>query len=234
MASVALCLCFVSLAQKSEVYVGLHTGMLGYSGSSAVHSSIIVEPGNQFSNNGYTNDQFGKKIKPGIGFSAFFQIIRKNNFIWGLSSGMEVLKNKVKIVAISTPANNFPATGATIFTCDYVNVQPFAGYRFKIGPVETIDLFGGFDATIAKERRHEKGSARQDNTSFVSTTNRERDKIGFDPRLGLGTRVSYKRFSWEVSYWLGLKNVYAGYVGANMEARSRVVRTGLAYHIKPR
>lgn len=230
LATILILQCCCASAQKTELYLGLHAGMFRYSGATAVNSSFIVHSGSMF-DEGYTNDQFGKKAKPGPGLSVSLQRIGKSNFIYGITGGVETLKNKVLIMAIATPTSYLNATGSVVFTSTFCNLQPFAGYRFKTGKYEFIDLFAGADFAIGLGERHEKGSAQQANTTNTYETDRDRGKTGFDPRLGVGARIAYKKFSLNAGYWFGLKDAYVKTLGAEREAYSRLLRAGLAYRI---
>ena len=85
-----------AFAQKTELRLALNSGLFSFGGNSTVSESNIYVSGVDDTPN-HTNDVYSSKngISYGLSFNA--EKITKRNFIFGLNTGIEVLRNNINI-----------------------------------------------------------------------------------------------------------------------------------------
>jgi hypothetical protein len=120
------------------------------------------------------------------------------------------------------------ANGQAILTSRFIDVEPFAGYRFTPGGV-MVDLTGGVDLAHCLSAR-ENGKAEAGNGisyhSFV-----DRKTISTDLRPRMQVTAGYRRVAVSAGYSLGLCNYMAGSIGGPTGAYGRLFRFGVQYRL---
>jgi len=213
-------------AQHTEFYTGINGGVLSFRGKSAVKSSFIVMSSVRAGN--YTNDLYSRKPGIGIGVDFGMQKITKRRFIYGVATGMELLKNVVPVYNAAGTTGNVAVNGKINIHSHFINIKPAAGYRFQINKKTSLDFTASLEIAVGLANLYEVGTATITGGGNIGVEN-DRDEIPTDIRPGLQTKLNRKRYSFLVGYWLGQTNYYNGYVGANVEAYSNLFRMGLCY-----
>lgn len=223
-------------AQNFEVTAGVYSGLFRYAGKDATSSSYINRSFG--SSPDYTNNPYGKKNGFCYGGNVQVQLVAKTGFILGLQTGLEALRSKVAITAVTPPPSNefsiaalapFPAKGNTILRNINFNLNPYIGYRLKL-KTTSLDLMPGLDVGF-NLNSHENGSAKLDDGTEAKT-NLKRSDAPTDVRLRFGVASTCKRLMFTVSYAHGLTN-YQKYALADapVEVHSELLRFGIAYRI---
>jgi hypothetical protein len=225
-------------AQKLEVTAGAYTGLMQYGGKSesvnATSFLLITNP--PYQDISYTNNPYGTKTGTGFGGYGQAQLVSKKGFIVGLQAGYEQLKSKVDITQVyvtdmmrASPADGpYAASGSTSLKTNFVNINPYIGYRLPVAVVD-IDILAGMDFGFITSSR-ENGKATANGTTY--TTNIDRKDIKNDKRLRFGAAATYHRIAFNASYAYGLSNYQEGYIGGPArEAHTKVIRLGLSYRI---
>jgi len=221
----------ITYGQKTEYRISFNSGLFSFVGQSAVSTSFI-----NFSdqtNSGYTNNPYGSKSGFCYGLSGNIKRVSKRDLIFGLDLGYEVLRSKVSINQISgftgTSAYEYDASGQTILNSNFININPFLGYRISAKQVN-FDITGGFDIGY-NLNIEEKGNATAIN-GIKYETSRDRKTIKWDIRPRIQVSADYKKFGLYLGYSIGLSNYMRGYIGGTFEASSRIFRFGMTYQIK--
>jgi hypothetical protein len=184
--------------------------------------------------NEYTNNPYGSKNGLCYGISGNVKRVTKWNFIYGVEAGYEMLRSKVTINEISehlTPyvlSSQYAATGKTNLNFSFINIQPFAGYRFMLRQVH-VDITAGVDIGHCLKAT-EKGNAETENGRLYNTSV-DRMTITTDIRPRAQVSAGYKRFGAYLGYSIGLKNYKDGYIGSTNESYSRILRFGVTYRL---
>ncbi|MCO4294748.1 outer membrane beta-barrel protein [Solitalea sp. MAHUQ-68] len=207
---------FRTAAQQTEYSLHLGSGLFSFGGESAQNTSFI--------NQNYTNNPYG--TKSGFSYSICAQIQRatKWNFIYGLQAGYESLSSKIMINDVYLDDMIFSVNEQTILTNQFININPFLGYRFKLGI--PLDLTAGADYGLGISSKE-----RAETFSPDVTVDNERKIPGLDFRLRFGLATYYKKVGFNVGYSYGLTNYTAEMIGANRENYSRFIRFGISYKI---
>ena len=224
-----------AFAQKTEFRLALNSGLFSFGGNSTVSESYIRNyPGYDIPN--YTNDVYSSKNGITYGLSFDIKRITKRNFIFGLNTGIEVLKNKIDINGVyfygivgPSPATIQKGSGSTVTTYNFINTNPFVGYRFNLNKI-SLDLTGGFDVSYCL-RAHENGFVDVFN-DIRPTTSVNIKNINFDFRPRIQLEFNFKKVGVYVGYSYGIVNYYPQNQVANPEAYSRLIRFGLSFKIK--
>jgi hypothetical protein len=220
--------------QRTEFRLGFNSGLFSFAGKSSestsfINSSTLSIP-NQL-NKSYTNNPYGSQKGLSYGISGNLKRVSKKNFIYGVDLGYELLRNQIAINGVhgaypSLSIFLYPASGKTYLNFSFINIQPFAGYRFVLKPLH-IDITGGVDVGYCL-RAKEKGSADGiDGITYKTSVDRKTITTDIRPRMQLS--VDYKKFGAYVGYSAGLKNYKEGYDGGTNEAYSRIFRFGVTY-----
>lgn len=212
-----------ALAQKTELKVALNANLFSFSGKSAADNSFIVFTSQ--SAPAYTNNPYGSKNGFGYGFSATIQRVTKGNFIIGTGLGYERAGSKLVISSDSLMIYR----GNTRLNYDFINLQPYIGYRINAGKVN-LDLTAGFEVAYCLKAT-EKGDA-SNSTGAKYTTTRDRKTIKTDVRPYGQLAATYKNAGVFLGYAYGLANYKSGYVGGVNEAYARLLRFGITYQLK--
>ena len=219
----------ITYGQKTEFGVSLNSGLFSFAGQSAVSTSFINSTSDQ-TNSGYTNNPYGSKNGLCYGFSGNIKRVSKRSFVFGLDMGYEVLRSKVSINQISGfTGTSTDASGQTILTSNFININPFLGYRISTKQVN-FDITGGFDIGY-NLNTEENGNATAIN-GIKYETSRDRKTIKWDIRPRIQVSAYYEKLGLYLGYSIGLSNYMKGYVGGTNEAYSRIFRFGMTYQIK--
>lgn len=216
--------------QKNELRVAFNSGLFSFNGKSAATISQI----NLYtqSNTGYTNNPFGSKNALFSGVSLNFKRASKNNFLYGVDFGYELLRSKIILESINsfdgTSTFKKEASGETFLNIKSLNLNPFLGYRFNINKFP-LDLVGGFDIGYVLDA-NEKGEAiGTDGVKYSASINRK--TISKDYRSRIQISSAYKNFGVYLGYCVGIANYKEDYVGGINEAYSKIIRFGMTYQI---
>ncbi|MFC5270824.1 hypothetical protein [Adhaeribacter terreus] len=219
----------LSKAQQMKYLVGANTGVFTLHGPSTEKVSSI----NAYSlsaEKGYTNNPFSSNLGGAYGVSAQVQRFTKGRLVFGAGLGYEFMQNNMEINQVYGPNGNMPvaAKGRSTVTYQFINVNPFIGYRFALDCLQ-LELTAGADiATPLKA--HEEGEATDHNGNSVKTS-LDRTLEITDIRERLQATAYYKKTGLTISYSNGLSNYLTGWVGGTNLAYSRVLRIGLVYKI---
>jgi hypothetical protein len=230
-----------SYGQSFEVSLLANGGLFHYSGNYPVSYSFFNDP-EAGKTQGYTNNPYGKSNAFSYGFGGQAELISKGGFIIGLQAAFEVLRSKVNIDTLYgnevTPfynygpeADNIYVHGQTILQSQFINLNPFIGYRFNIKNVR-LDLTPGVDIAF-NVNTHEYGRATGAGNN-VYQTNYNYGKGKTDLRARFGAAAWYKKFGLTASYSRGLTNYSSHLLNDSPTAyttNSEVMRFGLAYRI---
>jgi hypothetical protein len=184
-------------AQSFEFSVQANSGVSRFVGKGTVDETFI--DGDPTTHTGYANGT-GNSIAATYGIDLQGQQTFKSNFILGLQAGFETFGGRTKI------SDNSPEqTGYTTTNYDYVNVNPYVGYRFKLGNSK-LDLLPGFDIGFHTGSSYsvnvdESGGDYYNKSGYVNNT------TPTEVRLRFGLAWYYHHFGITASYAYGLTNL---------------------------
>ncbi|PSR56012.1 hypothetical protein AHMF7605_22180 [Adhaeribacter arboris] len=215
-----------ALGQQIEYSGQINSGLSWFGGRSAANSSKIVL--NDINVPNYTNHPYGKK--PGISYGALVQaqIITNHKIVFGVQTGYEVLKSKIDIDGFFS--SNYRLStftgGETVLRNNFINFQPFFGYRVKQNNW-TLDITAGPEFGLFL-KSHEKGFATEAG-GYKYTTDLKRTHPVMDWRACLNATAYYRKIGVSLGYAHGLSNYQANLEGADYETYSRITRFGIIY-----
>jgi hypothetical protein len=219
--------------QHTEYRISLNSGLFSFKGKSAASTSYIsfgeslITP--------YTNNPYGSQKGLCYGLSGNVKRVTKKNIIFGIDLGYERLRSQIainRIDYITTPVSSyralFSATGKTFLNYDFLNCQPFVGYRVHLKPL-SFDITGGVDIGRCLKAM-EKGSAEAINgITYKTSVDRKTIKTDIRPRVQLS--ADYHQFGVYAGYSYGQVNYKTGYDGGVNESYSRILRFGVSYRL---
>ncbi|WP_374951431.1 hypothetical protein [Mucilaginibacter sp.] len=234
-------------AQKIELTLQANSGLYHYNGGLSASESLILGDGNV--SQAYTNNPYGNKNGVSYGGVLQAQMVSRHGFILGLGAGYEVLRSKINVNTYypnNSPNYNsiaFPASGRTYLQSNFINLNPYIGYRLQFGKV-ALDVLPGIDIAFkTSEREHGKANYQEGTV----TTNRDRINVKHDTRLRIGLAATYGRIGFNASYAHGLVNqagkmyadpaaqyAYVGNGSASVNdntAKGELIRFGISYRI---
>jgi hypothetical protein len=220
--------CAIQLkAQSFEVSVQANTGLSHYSGTGTL-SSTFLNADDQ-THTGYPNGD-GNRNAAIFGADIQWQYISRHNFILGLQTGYEALGSKVDITSIGSPGT--PATGSFTDHLNYINLNPYVGYRFKLSKVR-LDVMPGLDFALGIHGSQGGKATTNNNVTYTASDNIN-GTTKSDVRLRLGLAAYYQKFGITASYSHGLANFNSGALSDSVlpTLRVEVLRIGLSYRIK--
>jgi len=221
--------------QRMEYRLSFNSGLFSFagksSGSTTFINSYIMNSSNAL--NAYTNNPYGSKNGLCYGLSANVKRVTKINVVYGVDLGYEMLRSKTTVDGVYDHngvalINLTPASGKAYLDFSFINIQPFAGYRFEIKPVH-IDLTAGVDIARCLSAK-EKGNA-ETTTGLAYNTSVDRKTITTDIRPRVQLAADYKKFGAYVGFSLGQVNYMKDYVGGTNENYSRIFRFGITYRL---
>ncbi len=225
-------------AQKFEVSLLANSGLFHYSGNGTTSASFINYAQPPF--NSYPNYSFGNKNGFSYGAGIQAQYVAKCGFISGLQAGYDVLRSNADITAVdgavilpflNTFSSSTPVKGSSVVQNEFINLNPFVGYRLPIEKIN-IDLLIGLDLPFGVGSYEKSSSTAADGTVYKTDVNY--GKGGFDLRDRFGIAASYRRYGITASYAHGLINHSADLMNDSpvvYEAHSELLRFGIAYRI---
>ena len=217
-------------SQNTEYSLRFNSGLFSFSGQSAEASTFINY--NSDRNDGYTNNPYGSKSGLSYGISGNISRITKNNIIFGIDLGYELLRSKIEIDRVSeyngTINQMIEANGKTYLNNSFINILPTIGYRFSESKL-TFDLSGGIDFAYCLGAT-EKGSATSTTREHITKRDRKTIDTEFRPRIQIG--IYKRKIGIYLGYSKGLKNYKSEYVGGVNEAFGNIFRFGIKYRIK--
>ena len=217
-------------SQKTEYSLRLNSGLFSFSGQSSEASTFINY--NLDRNDGYTNNPYGSKSGLSYGISGNISRVTKNNIIFGIDLGYELLRSKIDIEGVRehnrTTNETVAVEGHTNLNYNFLNTFPNIGYRFVISKIN-IDFSGGIDFAYCLNTT-EKGSATSTTREYNTTRDRKTIETELRPRIQIG--IYRGNVGAYFGYSKGLRNYKSGYVGGVNEAYGNLIRFGLKYKIK--
>jgi len=237
--------CFFALqslhAQSFEFSAHVNSGLFHYSGASTAAQSYIVvaDPSGN-----HTNNPYGNKNALSYGVALQEQFTSKGGFIIGLQGGYDILRSALDITGVLEPTYQYllyntaftvpqpsPAKGTQHLTTQYVNINPYIGYRVNLKKVK-LDLMPGIDLAFSTSSR-DKATATTTTQMQPQTykANRSLDALN-DVRLRFGAAAMYRNFGIGASFAHGLTNDEGKLIGSpSYEAHEELIRFGLSYRI---
>lgn len=228
----------IAHGQKTEYRISLNSGLFSFAGQSASETSFINF--NDQTKSGYTNNPYGSKNGLCYGVSGNIQRVTKRNFILGLDLGYEILRSKTSINMIlgstKTSAYGSLATGQTFLNNNFMNINPFFGYRIIEKPI-ILDITGGIDYAYCF-KSNEVGHA-TDPYGIKYEISRDIETIKSEVRPRIQISTYYKNFGLYIGYSYGFTSYMSSYRGNKSgsgdglnESYARLFRFGLTYQIK--
>jgi hypothetical protein len=217
-------------AQKTEYKIAFNSGLFSFSGPSSEAVTFINY--NRNLNSAYTNNPYGSQQGLCYGISGNLERVSKRNFIYGIDMGYERLRSKIYINGVSdydgTTTYQYNANGKTFQNLNFINLEPFAGYRFAWEQLN-FDLAGGIDLGCCLDAK-EKGSATTTRKTYKTSTAGKTVSADLRPRIQLS--ILHKRLGFYAGYSFGQTNYLSGYIGGINECYSRLLRFGGTWLLK--
>jgi len=226
--SLLLIFCAIQLkAQSFEVSVQVNTGVSHYSGAGTLSSTFLNVDEQQHT--GYPNGD-GNRNAITFGADIQLQYTSRHNFILGLQTGYEALGSKIDITSIGSPGT--PATGSFTDHLNYINLNPYIGYRFKLSKVR-LDVMPGLDFAFGASSKQTGKAVTNDNVTYTASDITYGGPKS-DVRVRLGLAAYYQKFGITASYSHGLTDFNSGALadGPVPSLHLEVLRIGLSYRIK--
>lgn len=216
--------------QKTEFSIHATSGLFSFHGASSGSTTFYLLR-DRLNLPGYTNNPYGNKSGFSYGFSLNVQRVTKANFIYGIESGYESLKSRIKIQSILADDSNLAVSSdsKTELSNHFLNFHPFVGKRLNLIKNIQSDLILGIDIGIFLKTQEQPNISTSEKTYF---SNYERSKPeNNDYRLRLDMVNYYKRIGITIGYSYGITNYLSGRVGGDPIAFSKMIRLGLVYKI---
>ncbi|TWR27734.1 hypothetical protein FPZ42_00540 [Mucilaginibacter achroorhodeus] len=215
-----------TLAQQTEFSFGAYRTLMHFSGSgSAGTTSVSSTPFNRLAN------PYGTKNGSSFGFFIQVQVINKHNFIAGLQAGTDQLRSKIQVTRYTTSASwdTYYANGIVNQDNQYINANPYVGYRFTFGKM-SLDALVGAEAGFQLVSNIE-GFVKNENGQQYKVEYRF-DNLKTDIRAKAGFAVHYDRISLNASYAHGFTDHGDGTsVAGPRGAYTNVFRFGVGFKV---
>jgi len=228
---------FTGLYAQFDVSIQANSGPFHYTGSSATATTVFW-PSTGY-NNAYVITPFGANNAFSYEIGAKVQYVA-NGFIVGLQSNFQSLRSSEAITqaspyngmiiffGIANPSN-ISATGTAYLRTEYIDVNPYIGYRISTKKLK-IDLMPGVDIGYITDS-HSYGQVTDVNGHYTFDNKMDFGTVHKDWRLKFEAVVWYKRFGINASQSVGLTN-YTGDSPVNTQnAKSRLTLFGISYRI---
>ncbi len=216
----------LAFSQSHELRVGITSGSSNFTGPGSDSRSNLNGSSPQ---DYYTNNPFGVKYGINLGGAINYRYVFSNNFLLGVEGAFERLQTKIYLQSTENTNNTI---GMTKLNQQFLNFNPFIGYRFSFEPI-TLDMQLGVDIANTLQIK-EKGSI-EDNkgneTEFEKDRGKDIMKMDLRPRLQFN--VNYNRYTVFAGYAWGTKNYKGEMDGASSSdaARLNVFRLGLQFQL---
>ncbi|WP_299990580.1 hypothetical protein [uncultured Pontibacter sp.] len=222
----------LSFGQKMEYSVHLNSGLSRFGGESAGSTTSMVI-NDTWGSSPMVINPYGSRYNLALGASLQAQYVASNGFLLGTQAGYEQLRTRAKIDRAHgywshSSSMNHPADGEAVIIADYINLQPYIGWRVKQSPVD-LDLTLGTDIAFNQQMKERSEATLEDGTEFKIRRDRSESITDFRPRLGV--TGYHGHFGLSLSYAHGIKNYKANMDGANMKLYTRTFRLGLLYRL---
>ncbi|GGG27466.1 hypothetical protein [Pontibacter amylolyticus] len=222
----------LSFGQKMEYSAQLNSGLSRFGGESASKTSAMSLSNSWGGGPGVSNP-YGSRYSVTYGAGLQAQYVTGGGFLVGTHAGYEQLRTLAKIDRAlghwsHSSSMTHPADGKAVIIADYINLQPYTGWRIKESPVD-LDLTLGFDIGFSQQMKERSEATMEDGTEIKVKENRSEKITDFRPRLGI--TGYHGHFGMSMSYAHGIKNYRANMDGANMKLYTRVFRIGLLYRL---
>ncbi|MBD1397660.1 hypothetical protein H9Q13_10820 [Pontibacter sp. JH31] len=219
-------------AQKMEYSAQVNSGLSRFGGESSAGTTTMVINDTWGSPPRVTNP-YGSRYSVAYGASLQAQFVSASGFLLGTQAGYEQLRTRAKIdkafgYMSHSSSMTHPADGKAVIITDYINLQPYIGWRVKQNPID-LDLTLGSDIGFSQKIKERSEATLEDGTEFKIRKDRSESITDFRPRLGI--TGYHGHFGVSVSYAHGIKNYRANLDGANMKLYTRVLRVGLLYRL---
>jgi hypothetical protein len=221
-----------AFAQSLEHRVVLNSGLFHFSGVSAGSTTSIYDYGD-VANEGSTGNSFGSQNGGCYGLSLNIKRVTSKRFFFGADIGLEMLQSKIHIDSVYTGGMisiyPYAADGCSFSSYFFMNLNPFAGYRFSIKKVD-LDLAGGFDVGYCFIANESANATASNGTVHTISGTPGMPRVDFRPRIQLDANKD--RFGAFIGYSFGLSNYKTGTYNFPAEAYARLFRFGITYLIK--
>lgn len=226
-------------AQSFEFSVQANSGVSHFTGKTTVNTTFLNAGMKEHT--GYANGT-GNINTPTLGAGLQLQYVFKCNFIVGGQAGFEQFNSKVNIDTINGSYNSpighingtyqAAATGHVTNHWDYINLNPYIGYRFTFDKVR-LDVMPGIDIAIGTGSSETVNVKASDGT-YYNKPNIANGTPSSDVRLRMGLAVYYQHLGITASYSRGLKDYNSGLMSDSFlpPLHTGLLRIGLAYQIK--
>ena len=219
-------------AQKTEYRLGFSSGLFSFSGKSAQTTSAINY--SKPLNTAYTNNPYGSQQGLCYGLLANMKRVSKKNFVFGIEAAFERVKSVININTVNhydglSASTQFAAEGKTHLAFNFINLQPFAGYRFALKGL-AFDLTAGVDVAFCLQAKENGNATAANGTTYNTSLDRKTITTDIRPRLQIST--GYKSFGVYFGYSFGQTNYKAGYIGGTNDAYAEFLRFGITYLLK--
>ena len=222
----------VAYGQKMEYSAQLNSGLSRFGGESAASTTLMVINDTWGSPPRVVNP-YGSRYSVAYGAGLQAQFVSASGFLLGTQAGYEQLRTRAKIdkafgYRAQSSSMTHTADGKASIIADYINLQPYVGWRIKQGSID-LDLTLGSDISFSQQLKERSEATLEDGTEFKVREDRSESITDFRPRLGIAGYHGH--FGVSMSYSHGIKNYRANLDGANMELYTRVFRLGLLYRL---
>jgi hypothetical protein len=231
--TLSMVLIFTTLVgQKIEYRLGFSSGLFSFSGESAQTTSAINY--SKPLNTAYTNNPYGSQQGLCYGLFANMKRVSKKKIVFGLEAGFERVKSVININMVNyydgiSASTQFPVDGKTYLAFNFINFQPFVGYRFASKGL-AFDLAAGVDLAFCLQAKENGNATAENGTTYKTSVDRKTITTDIRPRLQIST--GYKSFGVYLGYSFGQTNYKSGYIGGTNDAYAEFLRFGFTYLLK--
>ena len=220
------------LAQTTEIRAEVNSGNFKFTGNTAERTTFVsVTEGWSFSNT--VNNPYGTKSELGAGIAVDIRKVTASKFLFGADLGYEIWRSKILISQVwyatdATAPEWLDAEGKTNITYHNINLQPFVGYRIPVMNI-LMDVTVGSDFAFIVDSK-EKTAFNYQNQTVEFKNDRKTISTDIRPRIQLD--FLYQKLGLSLGYSFGTINYLKDSDGANLEAKSRIIRFGVSYQLK--
>ncbi len=230
-------------AQSLEFSVQANSGMSHFTGATTLKNTFLNGANTQ-DHTGYPNGT-GNIYAPGFGAGFQLQYTFKSGFLAGAQAGFEQFSSKVDINGVydnsmvlyanvngGSGVEEVPATGHVTDHLDYINLNPYIGYRFLLNKVK-LDLLPGIDIALGTGSSETVNVKASDGT-YYNRSSLTSGKPSTDVRMRMGAVAYYYNWGITASYSKGLKDFNSGRLSDSVlpPLHSELFRIGLLYRLK--
>jgi hypothetical protein len=229
-------------AQSFEFSVQANSGFSHFTGGSTLRTTFLGAA-SATQHDGYPNGT-GNLSAPDLGADLQLQYNFKCGVILGGQAGFEQFSSGVNINSVDEPYNGYlalntayyspfvPASGHVTDHWDYININPYTGYRFLFKKVK-LDILPGFDVAFGTGHSENVNVKATDGTYYNKSTLSGGKPIT-DVRSRIGLATYYQRFGIVASYSRGIHDYNSGKTSDSIlpTLNTELFRIGLSYRIR--